>query len=798
MLTRRQLIQNSAWAAASAVLVRRGFAGPASTQVTSTTPIDRQAVVARHKVRRNRTDPRSPLQVGNGTIAFGTDVTGLQTFAPFNTLSQWAWYTAPLPMGETLADMADVTYPAPNREIQYDSGDPKHPELKAWAFGNPSRINLARIGVKLTRADGELATEKDLTDVNQELDLWAGTLTSRFKLDDQPVTVTTACHPEHDAIAVRIESAGIKTGKVSAYLELPVPDTRQFAPYVGSRCARFPAKVIKRSNNRLDLHRQLDEDQYDVAISWQPGLILHHADTRSAPPPQIAIVKAKYGATAGWLDVAGFLSDSLQHGNSEIIVSSTVFGSNPAPKDSKRLEVTYTVDGVEHSDRVDDLGIWTPNVPDSPNHFSMTGTGDSLEFQIAFSPTAITDDLATATETFLAAVKYWPQFWQSGGAIDLSASADPRWRELERRVVLSQYLMAVNEAGSLPPQESGLMNNGWFGKYHMEMYWWHAAHYALWNRWPLLDKSTNVYEKMLPSAEARAARQGFSGARWTKMTGPEFRNSTKATNVLLVWQQPHCMFFAELEYRARPTQATLKKWQTVLFESADFMASYATLNPRTEKYDLGPSLAPVSENTRYELTTNPTFELTYWRFGLRIAQAWRERLGLSRDSNWDKVLNNLAPAPIENGLYVTYDGVPDMWTKYNNGHPALIGAFGWLPGDRIDPATMQKTLDEVLANWKWEKVWGWDFPMLAMCAARLGHPEKAVDLLLTSDDHFSFDDAGLATGGPFPYFPSNGGLLYAVAMMAAGWDGSPQRANAPGFPTGPEWVVRWEGLSPAL
>ena len=55
-----------------------------------------------------------------------------------------------------------------------------------------------------------------------------------------------------------------------------------------------------------------------------------------------------------------------------------------------------------------------------------------------------------------------------------------RWRELERRIVLSQYLLAVNEAGSLPPQESGLVNNGWNGKFHMEMYWWHAAHYALW------------------------------------------------------------------------------------------------------------------------------------------------------------------------------------------------------------------------------------------------------------------------------------------------------------------------------
>ena len=58
-----------------------------------------------------------------------------------------------------------------------------------------------------------------------------------------------------------------------------------------------------------------------------------------------------------------------------------------------------------------------------------------------------------------------------------------------------------------------------------------------------------------------------------------------------------------------------------------------------------------------------------------------------------------------------------------------------------------------------------------------------------------FNEAGLATRGPFPYFPSNGGLLYAVAMMAAGWDGAP-KGSAPGFPV--SWRVRSEGFSKAI
>lgn len=45
------------------------------------------------------------------------------------------------------------------------------------------------------------------------------------------------------------------------------------------------------------------------------------------------------------------------------------------------------------------------------------------------------------------------------------------------------------------------------------------------------------------------------------------------------------------------------------------------------------------------------------------------------------------------------------------------------------------------------------------------------------------------------YLPGNGGLLSAVSMMAAGWDGAPD-AHAPGFPEDGSWTVRWEGLRP--
>lgn len=90
----------------------------------------------------------------------------------------------------------------------------------------------------------------------------------------------------------------------------------------------------------------------------------------------------------------------------------------------------------------------------------------------------------------------------------------------------------------------------------------------------------------------------------------------------------------------------------------------------------------------------------------------------------------------------------------------------------------------------------WDFPMLAMSAARNGETEKAIEWLL--HPLFEFDDVGMPVGGvrvPTPYFPGSGSLLYAMAMMAEGWDGSENAA--PGFPEA-GWEVRTEGMSKAM
>lgn len=428
---------------------------------------------------------------------------------------------------------------------------------------------------------------------------------------------------------------------------------------------------------------------------------------------------------------------------------------------------------------------------EQPHTFALTPV---QEFVCAFGAKPDTGALPTFAEVQAASAAHWETFWSTGGAIDLSASKDPRWRELERRIVLSQYLVAVNEAGSLPPQESGLVNNGWNGKFHLEMHWWHGVHYALWDRWPLFERSLDWYRRIMPVARAIATRQGYRGVRWPKMVGPDGHDAPSPVGCLLIWQQPHPIYYANLDYRLHPTRETLEKWREIVFATAEFMASYAVYDKAAGHYVLGPPVQTVPENRPAGKTRNPTFELSYWRFGLRVAQQWREQLGLPREPEWDKVLKGLAPLAQLDGVYLQEEGMVNTYKTLNWEHPSLIGPLGMLPGDGVDPATMRATVKRVLPEWKWESCWGWDFPMMAMAAARNDEPALAIEALLHPSKKNVINEVGFNTTGP--YFPSNGGLLTAVAMMAAGWDSAPNRP-APGFPEDGSWVVRWEGLKKA-
>jgi hypothetical protein len=675
--------------------------------------IDRQSVVERHNVISEKLDVKSPAQVGNGEFAFGVDITGLQTFVPFNTLSHWSWHSFPLPKGQRVEDFKGATLDTHGRMIRYYMSNKQQPGLSSWLAGNPHCYNLGRIGFLLLKSDGTKATAKDLINTRQEVDMWNGIIYSYFVLEGKQVTVKTACHPSVDAIGVSVKSDLIKKGRIKIFLDFPYPDSESVGDYIGvyNQPDAHSSLIEMKSDNSATIARKMDDTKYFVSLTWTSNAHLLFGDTISS--------KHRF-----YLD------------------------------------------------------------PFQTNEISFTCT---------FSPEKKSQPLLTAAKIFAENKKAWPEFWESGAAIDLSESKDKRWKELERRIILSQYLMKVNEAGSYPPQESGLVNNGWFGRFHFEMIWWHDVHYALWNRWSLFDKCLHVYNDFLPTSIQRATEQGYKGARWPKCTANFDREWPHPIHALLIWQQPHPIYFAELDYRLHPTRETLEKWRDVVFNTAEFMADYAYYEKKNDCYILGPPMYIVSENTKPEITYDPSFELGYWRFGLRIAQVWKERLGLSRDKKWDDVLKKLSPLPQVDGVYIIHENIDSMWTKFTFEHPALIGTFGMLPGDGVDTTCFGRTLDKVMSTWNFNRTWGWDFPMLAMAAARTNNLELAIDMLLNSSPNFQFDEHGLATGGPFPYFPSNGALLTAVAMMAAGWDGS--KGDAPGFPKNGLWVVKYENFN---
>jgi hypothetical protein len=433
---------------------------------------------------------------------------------------------------------------------------------------------------------------------------------------------------------------------------------------------------------------------------------------------------------------------------------------------------------------------------DSPHRYYLSAADtDRLEFICAFSPEKLPDALPTVEEIFAAVAAHWKAFWSTGGAIDLSGSTDPRWRELERRIVLSQYLMAAQSAGSYPSSEAGLMSlDPWRGQFHMEMVWWHLSHYALWDRWPMAEKALGCYRRFEPAARALASQLGYKGLKWPKSVGPEGRSAPWTGNQVLLWKQPHPIFIAELDYRLHPTDATLRKWADIVQGTAEHMADYPTRDEKTGLYSLVPAMPPSEQG----ITRDTVFDLAYWRWGLDKAQEWRQRLGLAREPHWDEVRQHLAPLPVVDGVFVHSAEWHDTYTKRAWEHPDPIGVLGMLPPvEGVDSETAHRTVLKVWQCWDWNKCWGWDFPWMAMAAARTGEPQLAVDALLKdAGDRNRYDVRGVNTGGPCPYLPGNGGLLYAVAMMAAGWDGAPER-DAPGFPADGTWTVKWEGLRKA-
>ena len=435
------------------------------------------------------------------------------------------------------------------------------------------------------------------------------------------------------------------------------------------------------------------------------------------------------------------------------------------------------------------------------NYFVIWTTGGELRLTCEFLQSAPTEMVPSFYETETASEDSWHKFWNEGAAIDFSHCTDQRAAELERRVVLSQYLLAVQCAGATPPQETGLTYNSWFGKFHLEMIWWHQSWLALWGHAAKLDSTMQWYNYAAPMARVIAKRQGYEGLRWMKMTDPSGAEAPSSIGSFLIWQQPHYIYLAELLRRADPAneETIMAKHYDLVMETAEFMASYVTKDTASGCYTLRGCI-PAQETLSAEETINPPFELAYWHYALNVAQEWRTRHGDKRVKEWDDITDHLSHlATSAEGLYLAAETAPQTYSerRFTSDHMAVLGALGFVPQTPLtNNDVMTRTADWVWENWNWDQTWGWDYPLTAMNAARLGLASRAVDALLMQKRTNTY----LANGHNYQderlrcYLPGNGGLLTAIAMMCAGWDGC-DRKN-PGFPADGTWDVRWEGLKP--
>ncbi|MFT3828419.1 MAG: glycoside hydrolase 43 family protein [Opitutaceae bacterium] len=470
----------------------------------------------------------------------------------------------------------------------------------------------------------------------------------------------------------------------------------------------------------------------------------------------------------------------------------------------KVADVTYY---VTSSSRMDAVG----------KHAFAVGaaSGPVLQVSMEFTASTRSGGEGKAEESWsgivAASAAHWTQFWRSGAAVDFTGSTNPLAPKLEERIILSRYLTAIQCAGEVPPQESGLTCNTWYGKHHTEMLWWHAAHFILWGRPDLAERSLDWFRARLPEARALAASRGLAGARWAKMVGPDGRESPGG-NPLIVWNQLHPIYLADLILRQSPSAENLAKYQELVSATADCLASMLVRNPTTGRFDLGPPLWIAQEIHDPATSRNPAFELAYWRWALETAQRWRVRAGLGREPGWDVRLAALSPLPERDGKYVALESHPDTWDNRasRHDHPEMLMALGFLPPTTgVDEATMERTLDAVLGEWDWQtKIWGWDYPMIAMTATRLRRPEVALEILLRDGPNNWYAPNGHCPQGSdraqddqregrreiAAYLPANGSFLAAVALMVAGWNGCPD--PHPGFPADGSWSIRAEGLQP--
>ena len=802
--------------------------------------IDRNKVVARHNVHQSLPlDPTAVTSLGNGAFAYNVDITGLQSLncsysSPFdlNTLADWGWHTS-FEGADALGAYNFTTYSTETpsgtrRSIRYPTGSNASSASGAWLHNNPHRLPLSQVSLAWAApGGGELLILSDVISASQGLDAWEGaatsvttvrgaTLLNRTATD---VRVLTAVHPNVDALAVSVElvpHAALHQQQQQQQTVVPLVIRIAFpyttggaADWSPSHDSQHTTTLVASSAGHFVVERTVDGDSYRVDCNYN----MTWAMERGTSPHVLVLLPPSSSSTASTDLVCLF-----------------------APH-------TYPVGAAT---------LWLQQK-----------RAQTLALQQQVTPFPSYSDVAAT------AASAWKAYWLEGAFVDLigvSSHPSPEAFELERRVIRSLYLLRALEAGAEPPAETGLLlGGGWGGKHHGEMRYWHQAWAAFWGRSEILERSDAWYEDFLLNATSVAASQGYVGARWPKMIAVVSNRSAGGADVpwvgllyaplpeevhngtveglapllawesssgvgpLLVWQQGHSILLAEAQRRAAAAiggaaaaSLVMERLGPIVFASADFMASFVTLDQEEGIYHLLPPLYGGEEEGNPQNISDPAFELVQFNNALDTASAWREAMHLPPIPAWERVRGHLAAPPLDPatgkdpGLFANNAACACLYNNDSHSpcnfprlgcptsltsHPmtsGLVGMLNGLAGDSghtygLTVASANATASVILNSWKWggptssPDVWGWDAPLLALSLVRLNWTSSSVIAALMlpfNKNLYNAQGVNQGMGSDTAYFPGNGGTLLAVAAIAAGFDtgapGAQLRGSGPG------------------
>ena len=698
--------------------------------------INRLDIIASFNPHLTDINPQSPLSVGNGRFCYTADITGMQTLyeeylteTPLCTMAEWGWHTKKADNEKGFYTLDDVrmtpynyckrtvTYP----RVKYEGNEAAYD----WVRQNPHKFNLAKIGLYF---HNEPIQADSIYCINQTLDITTGILKSIFRLNVN--------RHNNSRTLNNITADNINTNAIS--------------------------------DNLVTVYTVCDDNSDTVAFHISSGLLQCGLSINIAfPYASCDMTGSDWNNTNGHSDFLNASHIHRQIDDTAYYVNFNINGTDTSQHATNNSIITsdsnVTINKCNNSAAtIKSNGIHSYNITTTDDELNM-----SVNFNKSIHTPATYDTIAGNSRHF------WHNYWTTGKFLNSDN------KELMRRVILSQYLLVINDSGYIPPAETGLTCNSWYGKAHLEMHYWHMAWAPLWGHPELLTRSFDWYIDILDEAKKNASRNGYKGARWTKMVSYTGSDCPSKIAPLLVWQQPHIINMLQMVIDNNTSDdfdvtAYMSKYWILVKETAVFIADYLVYDPVSDIYNIEAPVIPVQERHLPEDTRNPIFELAYFRYGLLIAAKWAYKLGFTDEaSQWRNIAMHIAPLQNNYYVYIAHSNCPDTFTNKAIDHPLMLQIYGMIDNygaeDIVDKDIYRNTLMKVIDMWDYSTLWGWDFAVIAMAAHKLGLDDIALEQLLINSPKNDYVESGnnrQNSRKDLPlYLPGNGSLLLAAARI---------------------------------